>query len=273
MFSFWAAVTCLLEPTSGFSPSSLPTRPSFGSPSTGPWRHSNQKDNIPVVYRSPFDTEGEAEERYRREIEQTKYGIERTDTPTFRLPNTSSEHRRLAPPVSSRKAKISYTDAGTLCITLKAAGWGTSSMFGGAFSLAWFSAIVPATFASAGSALFLLPFWAAGGMVAKTSLIDPLVSTSLTIGDYAWSIESSLGGRRLRERSGATEDLLTEAATVQMTFTQNGEPGQYYLQLDGDDCVVGVGMAEKELQRLADAINDHLLQLRNMAPPPAEARD
>ena len=110
-------------------------------------------------------------------------------------------------------------------------------------------------------------------MVAKTSLIDPLVSTSLTIGDYAWSIESSLGGRRLRERSGATEDLLTEAATVQMTFTQNGEPGQYYLQLDDDDCVVGVGMAEKELQRLADAINDHLLQLRNMAPPPAEARD
>eukprot|EP00542_Grammatophora_oceanica_P011360 CAMPEP_0194036648 /NCGR_PEP_ID=MMETSP0009_2-20130614/9015_1 /TAXON_ID=210454 /ORGANISM="Grammatophora oceanica, Strain CCMP 410" /LENGTH=48 /DNA_ID= /DNA_START= /DNA_END= /DNA_ORIENTATION= len=46
----------------------------------------------------------------------------------------------------------------------------TNSIFSGAFSIMWFSTIVPVSLSGGG--LFMIPFWLAGGIVAKTAAID-----------------------------------------------------------------------------------------------------
>ena len=77
-------------------------------------------------------------------------------------------------PIGARSL-LDRSDAGTLLLTVPAAGMTSGTLMGGAFSAAWFSAIVPATFA-AGSivgAVFLAPFWLAGGMVLKQTILDP----------------------------------------------------------------------------------------------------
>ena len=73
------------------------------------------------------------------------------------------------------RATVSRSDAGTLLVDVPAAGLvNGGSLFGGAFAAAWFSAVVPATVsmvASGGaSALFMLPFWLAGGAVVKQTV-------------------------------------------------------------------------------------------------------
>lgn len=226
------------------------------SPQMQPKRHYQQLKLLPNGMHTPPRSFTNYQSRFDLEEEEWRM----RNSGLYYPPNDYDRLRNAPPPPPiARKTKISYTDAGTLCITLEPAGLGTSALFGGAFSLAWFSAIVPATFTSAGTALFLLPFWAAGGMVAKTSVIDPLVGTSLTIGEYAWSVQATLGGKRLiKENSGATTEIT--GAGVEVGLVQDGTPAQYYLQLYGTDCQLGMGMAKEELERLAKKINAHLAQ-------------
>lgn len=164
-------------------------------------------------------------------------------------------------PQFSRKAKISHTDAGTLQINLSAAGLGGSSLVGTAFSVAWFSVVVPATFTSAGTALFMLPFWAAGGLVAKSSVVDPLTSMTLEIGEYAWNIRKTIAGRKVMDKSGPTKEI--DQAETYVSLYRDNVPAQYEMILHGPDVKFGTGLGKSELERLQQIINEHLDEMRN----------
>ncbi len=172
-------------------------------------------------------------------------------------------------PPGARTA-VSRTDAGTLLLAIPQAGvMSGSTLVGGAFSIAWFSAIVPATFSMAsgglGTALFMLPFWAAGGLVAKQTLLDPATSTDLSIGEFAWELRQQLAGQTLSSEGGDTGEL--GSASVEVAAYVNGVPN-YVLRLEGGSragggvASLGSGLPVAELEYLADEINAHLATLR-----------
>ena len=114
-------------------------------------------------------------------------------------------------PVGARTS-ISRSDAGTLLVEVPPTGFNAAgSLMGGAFTAAWFSAIVPATgtmIATGGaSALFMLPFWLAGGVVAKQTVVDPVKATSLSIGEFAWELQQRAVGLPLSSAAGASDEL------------------------------------------------------------------
>jgi hypothetical protein len=194
-----------------------------------------------------------AERRHRR----IKWEVDDFDT----------DHPTLRPgrPRHSRWAKVSYTDAGTLQILFPAAGFDGSALMGSAFGVAWFAAIVPATFTtSLGTALFMVPFWAAGGLVAKSSLIDPFTATTLEIGDHAWHIRRSVAGRIVWQKWGATNDI--DRAESYVALYRDDEPARYELILHGPNVKLFGGVttagssswSPTELERLQDTINEHL---------------
>jgi hypothetical protein len=159
---------------------------------------------------------------------------------------------------------VDTTDAGTLLVEVPPAGLTTSTVMGGAFSAAWFSVVAPATVASGGaSALFMLPFWLAGGAVAKTSLLDPARKTSLSIGEFAWEIKQTLpGGVTLSQESGPTEELV--GAEVFVSLWTNGVP-TFALKLGGRAGAtwsLGDGLPEQELEWVAGEVNSQLDRLR-----------
>jgi hypothetical protein len=165
-------------------------------------------------------------------------------------------------PVGARTT-ISRSDAGTLLVDVPAAGLNAGTLFGGAFSVAWFSAIVPATFASGGAAtLFMLPFWLAGGLVAKQTLFDPARATGLSIGEFGWELRQTLAGSvGIKSESGPTEEL--EGAEVAVAAYVNGLP-TYVLRLGaagGRTYALGGGLSASELEWLAGVINGHLAAL------------
>ena len=104
-------------------------------------------------------------------------------------------------PVGAR-ATVSRSDAGTLLVSIPPAGLNAGSLVGGAFSVAWFSMVGPATasmVATGGvSALFMLPFWAAGGAVAKQTIYDPAKATEMSIGEFAWECATAWAELRTR---------------------------------------------------------------------------
>ena len=118
------------------------------------------------------------------------------------VPSDAPQRRQR--PLASR-ARITRSDAGSLVVDVPQTGFRTDSLFSGAFSLAWFSAVAPATFTRGAPILFMLPFWVAGSIVAKTAVLDPFVSSTLTIGRY--KTESS--NRRFRPslKAGPAESL------------------------------------------------------------------
>lgn len=160
------------------------------------------------------------------------------------------------------QSTITRTDAGSLVIDIPSSGLRTDSMFAGFFSLAWFSAIIPAT-VSGGLAmsLFMLPFWASGGMVAKLAFYDPFLGGELTIGQYAWSLKGTWLGLKRKEKEGATDDLRGAVAEVAMWV--NGVP-QAELRLYGSKGMVslGLGLPMDELEFLASQINQYLYEIR-----------
>eukprot|EP00977_Amphora_coffeiformis_P021360 scaffold9209_cov157-Amphora_coffeaeformis.AAC.3 len=105
--------------------------------------------------------------------------------------------------------QISRTDAGTLELYFGAEGIGSKAVVAGAFSVAWFSALIPAT-TTVATLPFLLPFYVAGGMVAKQAIVDPFTSLRVSLGEYAWSIHQTRYG-------AATSKELTSGATVDVT--------------------------------------------------------
>lgn len=165
------------------------------------------------------------------------------------------------PPPNSL-ARLDFTDAGTLIITIPRKGMGSGSLVTGAFSLAWFSAIIPATFASGGSSLlFMLPFWAAGGMVAKNAVYDPFVSGTLSIGEFAWELESNFAGKTVQSKEGPT-DKLRGAASEVVAIVNERPQAEIKLYAEQGVSAFGLGLAVEELEYLAGKINDHLTTLR-----------
>lgn len=176
----------------------------------------------------------------------------------------------------SARATITRSDAGTLIVDVPAAGLNGGTVFGAAFSVAWFSAIIPATATMLGtggaSALFMLPFWAAGGLVAKDTVLDPARATELSIGEYAWEFRQTAartvgGGLRLKSNSGATDEL--DAAEAAVAAYVNGVP-THVLRIsasDGRVLALGGGLPLGELEWLASEINSHLAQLRRGGEP------
>jgi len=155
-------------------------------------------------------------------------------------------------------ARLEYTDAGTLQIDIPPMGLTQNAVFSGAFAAAWFSTIVPAT---ASGGLFLVPFWLAGGLVAKTAVYDPFISTRLILGKYAWSLDQRYAGRNIRHVEGASEDL--GSAQVECSVVENGKP-KYIIQLFAGSVIeFGLGLPLQELEFLTYTINAHLDKLRS----------
>jgi hypothetical protein len=153
------------------------------------------------------------------------------DSPTQQVPQ---------PPIHSR-ARLSTTDAGTLIIDLPATGIDSKAISSGVFGTLWFSAIVPATFAGGfATAAFLLPFWLAGGLVAKNAIVDPFVKSQLTLGQYAWSLTTTYANNaQIRQVDGSTQDL-RGASVEDLNIEVNGRPF-YEIKLHGDKGVTGFG--------------------------------
>lgn len=172
-------------------------------------------------------------------------------------------------------SRITYTDANTLQIEIPPAGVDSNVFFSGAFSAMWFSAIAPATISMVGGGLvpllFMTPFWLAGGMVAKLAVYDPFVSSTLSIGKYAWALEKrifrKLGSLTSKKREGATEFL--KGASVNLALVVNNVPKYelllYYVdgeQRDGKSVSFGKGLSLKELEYISGVINDHCATFR-----------
>ncbi|KAL7544041.1 hypothetical protein ACHAXR_013480 [Thalassiosira sp. AJA248-18] len=161
-------------------------------------------------------------------------------------------------------SRISYTDANTLQIEIPPSGFDATTLASGAFSAIWFSAVAPATISmlSAGivPALFMAPFWLAGGVVAKTAVYDPFVSSTLSIGKYLWTLEKKFFkriGTLTKKDDGSTESL--EGAVVELAMVVNNV-GIYQLRLisDGKSSIAfGKGLAREELEYISRVINDH----------------
>ena len=158
-------------------------------------------------------------------------------------------------PLATRST-ISYTDANSIVVTVPPIGLAANSVMPGVFSVAWFSAIIPATVAAGGigSALFLLPFWLSGGLVAKLAFYDPFLGGELTIGRYAWSLKGTYIGMKRKEKDGATAEL--RGAVAEVAAVVNGIPNAE-LRLYGEKGVVslGLGLPRDELEYLASEIN------------------
>ena len=207
------------------------------------------------------------------EIEKAKEEQERQRQREMELFNN-----RFQPPIQSQgnsrerrvkdrstfSSRITYTDANTLQIELPPSGVSADVFFSGAFSALWFSAVAPATVGMISSggvaALFMVPFWLAGGMIAKTAVVDPFVSSKLTIGDYLWTLEKNYFQSRGKLTS-KTEDGPTETfrgASVEVGMLVNNVP-RYELRLffDGDTVSFGKGLSYDELEYLAEKINEH----------------
>ena len=100
--------------------------------------------------------------------------------------------------------------------------------------------------------------------MAKSSIIDPAVSSSLTVGEYGWSIETRApGGYVLSSSDGPTEALRGAAAEVSAYV--NGVP-QCELRLYADGgkpaAAVGGSISPGELEYLASEINAFLDEAR-----------
>ena len=171
------------------------------------------------------------------------------------------------------RSTIEYTDAGTMNVQIPSPGTSANSLVAGAFSAAWFSAIVPATFATGGAGLlFMLPFWAAGGLVAKQAVVDPYLSFQLSVGEYAWSLErtyleqKSVLTKQVAE--GPTQQL--QGATVECSIIVNDVP-QYEIRLyskrvssgQAEPVSIGLGLPMEELEYLADEINKHIETIKS----------
>eukprot|EP00547_Thalassionema_nitzschioides_P001774 CAMPEP_0194215556 /NCGR_PEP_ID=MMETSP0156-20130528/17453_1 /TAXON_ID=33649 /ORGANISM="Thalassionema nitzschioides, Strain L26-B" /LENGTH=235 /DNA_ID=CAMNT_0038944099 /DNA_START=79 /DNA_END=787 /DNA_ORIENTATION=- len=219
------------------------------------FQRQNKKKRI-LVRRDDDD----AELDYQIKLNEAQAAIAAAEEARMKLHSNNPDSK---PPPNSL-ARIEYTDADTLIITIPSKGLGTDSVFTGAFSLAWFSAIIPATFASGGaSLLFMLPFWAAGGLVAKNAIYDPFVAGRISVGQYAWEVENTFAGKTITSKEGPTEQLRGGKAKV--VAVVNGIPqAEVKLYTNKGVTAFGLGLSVEELEYLSSKINDHLDKLRSM---------
>ena len=235
-------------------------------------REPGQLGGVP----SPARDQGE-EEEYLSALAEARLASAKLREAESRL-RQAAERRpaappETAPPVAAPAAKpagartsVSRSDAGTLLVEVPPAGLlNMGTLMGGAFSAAWFSAIVPATgsmIATGGaSALFMLPFWLAGGVVAKQTVVDPVKATSLSIGEFAWELQQTAVGLPLKSFSGASDEL--DGCRVEVAAYVNGVP-QHVLRLFAGTQAwsIGDGLTVVELEYIAAEVNAHLATLK-----------
>jgi hypothetical protein len=168
--------------------------------------------------------------------------------------------------IPGAKAKIAYTDAKTLEIVLPPKKAGLSTLMAGAFSLAWFTAITPATFAarSVAGALFMTPFWLAGGVVAKSGIVDPLVKQKLSLGRYSFSVTKEVANQTIQKIERPTSKITGAAVKIESII--NDVP-RYEIQLFVEDEVYSFGLWNgtdeiDEAEALLDVINQQLERIR-----------
>ena len=201
------------------------------------------------------------QDEYRRKLAEVSIAIVAAEEARRRL-HPSPSH----PPRATR-AKLSNMNARTLILDLPPTGMMYArAFFSGAFLIAWFSVVTPATCSEFG--LFMLPFWAAGALVAKHVLVDPFVTSKLMIGQHKWSLKSVFGGENgitLNEIEGATDDL--RGAWPELIAIVDGMP-QYDIKLYGltgaTSLPIGIQVSEEELHYIVDQINDHIQKLHDM---------
>ena len=209
----------------------------------------------------PAGDEGE-EEAYLSALAEARLASAKLQDAELRL-RQAAERRPAAPP--GARTSISRSDAGTLLVEVPAAGINAGTLMTGAFSVAWFSAIVPATASmlatGGGSALFMLPFWLAGGAVAKQAVVDPAKATSLSIGEFAWELRQEAVGLPLSSAAGASEEL--DGCSVEVAAEVNGVP-QHVLRLFSGTRTwsIGGGLSKVELEYVAGEVNAHLATLK-----------
>ena len=139
----------------------------------------------------------------------------------------------------------------------------------GAFSVAWFTAITPATFAARtiGTALFMTPFWLAGGMVAKSGIVDPLIKQKLTLGKYSFSITKEIANQVTIQKMERPTSKITGAA-VKIESVINDIPRytiQLFVQDEDSPYSFGLWNGVDELddaEALLEIINQQLERIR-----------
>lgn len=224
-----------------------------------------------------------AEEEQRRkelkEFQQLSTRSQQQQMPSNSFQNMQLQSQQNPIPIenidtSNFVTQIGYTDANTLEITIPSSGLDSNTIASGAFSAVWFSVISSATVSmlSAGAlpgVLFMAPFWLAGGVVAKTAVYDPFISSTFSIGQYLWTLEKKYLGKSgigTKNQEGSTESL--KGAAVELAMVVNGV-GRYQLRLfvnnDGNDSSItfGNGLRPEELEYVSRVINDHLALLKN----------
>mmetsp|Transcript_19617 Transcript_19617/g.45872 ORF Transcript_19617/g.45872 Transcript_19617/m.45872 type:complete len:294 (-) Transcript_19617:204-1085(-) len=217
-----------------------------------------------------YDSQMETEQRLQKRIlmDQAQQQIEASELArkeTFPTSTAQSTNDDIIEAGLGGNIVVTKTDAGTLVIDLPSPGLDANSVMSGAFSVAWFSVVVPATF-SAG--LFMLPFWAAGAAVAKSAVIDPFVDTRLQIGQFAWCLNRAIAGKTRTLREGATSELGGAQLDVETIVTsESGQGGRpvYKIKLLGtrkETSFMVPSATVDELQSLCDQINTHLQFLR-----------
>ena len=211
------------------------------------------------------DDEEKDREDYARKVANAEKAIAEAQEAKRKLLVGKGDEARLK--TRLMRCQWSKTDAGTLELVWPCEGMNTGSFMSLAFSVAWFSAIIPTTFASLTAVPFLLPFWVAGGMVAKNAVVDPLVETTMSIGQYAYQIQinyviSKNKKITLKSLEGATEHL--NAANVDLSVVVNGVP-QYELRIfdknKASTHTIAATSNQEELLFLADEINGHLQEM------------
>ena len=101
------------------------------------------------------------------------------------------------------------------------------------------------------------------------SVYDPFISSTLSIGQYLWTVEKkylkSVGSLNTKREEGSTESL--KGASVELAMVVNNV-GRYQLRLffDGNDSITfGKGLAVEELEHLSQVINEHFSNLQGQS--------
>jgi len=255
----------------------------LGTPAAAPDRILSPYNDAPLTLGDiEIDNHGDDPGFFPLDVLQAPPGQPRFPPVFQRMPAKPPKLQYEPPPhsmsrSSSTTARISYTDAGTLKLDFPATGWNAHATVAGAFSLAWFGALLPAT-TSLAAAPILLPFYLAGGLVAKSALVEPFTSTTVSIGEFGWSVQRSVYGRVRKEWSGATRNL-RGATVVDRSTVFEGEVRYRYelvLLLSNDSKPITIGTTFRdfhEAEHLARTIQEQLQTMRRSANEGADGGD
>jgi hypothetical protein len=150
-------------------------------------------------------------------------------------------------------------------IKIPPSGVDGDSMFAAAFCVAIFSTIAPLTLLRTiprALRAATLPFWIGGGIIGKRNFVDPYIYTKFTVGKDTWSIKRKLLGISVKKIKGRTTDLKSAVCDIG-GFIEEAPKHQLKLLLENrKDASFGIELSDRELQVLAEEINNHLAKLK-----------